>query len=597
MRYISKQFTGELKRNRIFLVLIQILAAFTPFMYYFVHFSLDGNVERLQVLPELSGNQKQYLDGMLSNEILARYILLSFLGLTGFVLGMFFYRFFQAERRQFGCFKALGCRDSYLRGYFMLVTLLVVCIGTAVGLAGGYFASDVLIDAGKESYMVSGILKEIHIRTLLIGFFVPLAVYEAITVCMYRMIQGKESGILLAGGNENGKAPAVLKAADRIARCFPVHRRLPVRLALRKPISVLLAAASVCCFVILFVLAYSLNLSSGTVFRSQTEGHPALYETRFHTVKYGGNIVSDSNTSEETTSVNMQYNGWTENHLQFFLNAEGNIEKGGKKISKELIGLEPPSAFLTLQDEQGKVLKMPEGNQVVIGKSLQELYGFQKDDTVTVRIGKRTKEMRIADIAWNAGSNCIYMKRQEMAELLSLPEDAFTGIWSNENILTETDSGEASVVSREQKIKELGRAAVSNKSSAVINQLIGCVIGCILMYLALLLNYQDSKKDILILYLMGYHPKEISRMLLDIYRPILWISFGAVLIPAILGVKMILRSLSIQIGDYMPFQTNVWVLAGIILLVNLCYQMVRITFCGSVKRMIADEEVQAELYE
>ena len=194
-------------------------------------------------------------------------------------------------------------------------------------------------------------------------------------------------------------------------------------------------------------------------------------------------------------------------------------------------------------------------------------------------------EVVISGIAFNAATDSVYISKQELAKHLSQPSDYCNGIWSMKDLNLGGD-----VITKAQRIDKLERDSVSNKSSAVINQVMGCAVGCILLFLALYINFQDSTRDILILHLMGYKVKEIRKMLINIYGPIMRISFILTLIPGIMLVRSILRTLSLQIGDYIPFQTNGFILVGIFVLLNLVYILVQGSFHAGVKRIIRNED-------
>lgn len=81
-------------------------------------------------------------------------------------------------------------------------------------------------------------------------------------------------------------------------------------------------------------------------------------------------------------------------------------------------------------------------------------------------------------------------------------------------------------------------------------------------------------------------------MLINIYGPMIVIAYGVTLWPAIQVVKGILRSLSIQIGDYMMFQTNVYVVIGCLILLGLLYYMVQFLFQFGINRMTKKENAQ-----
>lgn len=122
----------------------------------------------------------------------------------------------------------------------------------------------------------------------------------------------------------------------------------------------------------------------------------------------------------------------------------------------------------------------------------------------------------------------------ETSEALSA--GSYIGILGMENSF---EGGKVTV--NAQKLNELYRGAVFNRGSAVINQVSGCLIGCILLFSALLLNFQDSTQDIFIFYLMAYKVKSIYKMLIDIYKPILWLLFLLTLLPTVKIVKAKLK--------------------------------------------------------
>ena len=173
------------------------------------------------------------------------------------------------------------------------------------------------------------------------------------------------------------------------------------------------------------------------------------------------------------------------------------------------------------------------------------------------------------------------MNGQQLTEILGIQTGAYNGVFSTDEM-----SGDV-VTNREQRIDTLNRNAVSNKISAVINQAVGVLVGAILIFLALYINFQDNTHDILILHMMGHRTKDIRKMLVDVYLPILWVSFIVTIVPSILLARSIQHSLSISTDDYMPLGVNVIVVIVAFALVSLIYWAVQATFSLGVKRIIA----------
>lgn len=479
MKLLYKQLFRELLKNKIYTALLLVLTFCTSFMYFFVHFSIDGNRKILKGLASLSKEQLLYLNGLNSNTILAGNVLLAFTCMTGFVFSMFYYRFFKLENRQIGCLKALGFKDREIRSIFLIFTAAITAVGSLTGIGGGYFASDILISAGEQTYMLAGLIKALDGKSIFVRVMFPLTVFLLITFCNYFYIRRKESGLLLSGVIQKSKYTIGLRFANMIAEIFPPKNRSALRLALRKPVAVLLIIISVTSFSVMFIL----------------------------------------------------------------------------------------------------------GKEVVIGAALNDIYGFQVGDRVMLSLDNSKYEVVISGIAFNAATDSVYISKQELAKHLSQPSDYCNGIWSMKDLNLGGD-----VITKAQRIDKLERDSVSNKSSAVINQVMGCAVGCILLFLALYINFQDSTRDILILHLMGYKVKEIRKMLINIYGPIMRISFILTLIPGIMLVRSILLTLSLQIGDYIPFQTNGFILVGIFVLLNLVYILVQGSFHAGVKRIIRNED-------
>lgn len=545
------------------MMLIMLLMTFTSFMYFFVHFSIDANMAELKSLHTLTEDQQAFYNALTSNTTLAATILFSFILLTGFVLTIFYSRFIKQNRKEIGTIKNLGYHDSAISKIFIIFTAEITLIGATIGIVLGYFVSVVLLNAYQESYLVTDVKRGIGISTFMTGIFLPMLVFCLIAYFCLGSVRKKETGKLIASSHETGTMTPMLKFADVVANLFPEKQRFSVRLSLRNPIAVVLIILAVICFSVMFLLAYSLNISSQTVYKSQTQGHYYNYEYSFDKIQTAKVDGENTTTYLKTNAILMSKND---------------------KIDWIVVAVHENRSLFELFDKNGNAIEYPKPGEIVISAQLQELYGLNKGDVIEAAAGEDNLSLAITDVAFNATVRWVYASEQDVSELCSVKEDDYNGIYSASLI-----SERAVKTSRAMKLDALERGAVSNRMSAVINQATGCLIGCIVLFLALLIHFQSSTRNMLILYLMGYQVKQIRKMLVDIYRPILWISFALTLWPSILIVKMVLRSLSIQIGDYMPFHTNVWLIILVFLLLNLIYILVQSTFRFGIRRVILTE--------
>ena len=569
MRFVFKQLVKQLIYNKVFVVLLFILAMLTSLSFYFVMFSVDDNISALSRLSDLNESQLLLRDALNSNTTLAYAFFTVLIILTVFVFIMFFYRFFRSNKRQIGCIKSLGFRDNALCSCFVIFTAILSVIGTLSGLLGGYFLSDVLMDAYEKTYSVTGLVKGLSVQNLVVGLMISTAVFCAASFFCYSFVGGKEPGVLITGISNQTRFTAGLKAANKISSLIPVKNKFPLRIALRKPFVLLLIIVAVMSFNIFIILGRSLHISSQKVFNSQIIGHNYEYDTSY--TEYKTDLLPEK--------VAIAY-----------LDCPAKLFTGSFDIEHTVIGLYDLNDVYELQNSNGSLLSMLEAGTVYINPGLNEIYGVNIGDELIIEINGDEYIFTVVDIAANAKSTGLYINANELSEILEIPVGTYNGVLS-----TETMPG-GITITRAQQIDRLDRDAVSNEISAVINQVSGVIVGIILILLALYLSFQDNTSDILILHMMGFRINAIRKMLIDIYLPIIWAAFLITLVPSIYFAKWYQKSLSISINDYMPFGTSIFVILFAFLLLSMIYWLVQVMFGHGLKRVIAKEEISEFIY-
>lgn len=574
MRLAAKQLFRQLGKNRVLVLLMFLLMFLTSLSFYFVRFSVDGNQKLLNRTAFLTENQRLYQIALRSNASLA-YVFWFFLAaLTGFVIVMFFYRFLHSHQKTIGCLKALGFQDDALRLFFTGFIAILALSGALAGLLGGYVLSDVLLDAGRRAYAVTVQVKAIGAVSVLVGVAVSTMLFSGIAYFCYLLVRDREPGLLISGSRSGGGIPRVTMLADRAARMLPVKNKLAVRIALQKPVALILIAAAVMSFNVCMILGRSLNISSRQVFQMQTKGHNYDYETEY----------SDFRT------------GAVPERALPYVAVSSAIRTGGREISQTLVGLYESNPVYELESG-GVPLTEPEPGTVYINPGLREVYGVKAGDTVKIELKGIGYDYRVSAIAFNAQADTVYLAAPELTERLGLPAGAYNRILglgepTADHLKTGAQLPAEAVRSgqtrtRAERLEELDRDAVSNQISAVINQVTGAAVGCILLFLALYINFQDNIRDMLILHMSGYQEKEIRALLVDIYLPAVQTVFLITLLPAAELVKAIQRSLSVSTGDYMPFGTSVSVIVFTGILLHVIYWLVQQMFSVGIRQIKA----------
>lgn len=563
MALIYKQLFLQMMKDKLFLSLLFLLTALTSLSFFFVLFSIDGNMERLHTLDTLTANQALYQNALRSNIILAYTFWLSLMGLCILVFVMFYYRFFRANRKQIGCIKALGFPNRTLQFFFCAFTGILSVLGAVAGLTGGYFLSDILIRANAQTYQMTGLVKGLRGFHLVFGTGVPTLFFCITSFLCYGFVRNKETAFLLAGSRMSNRSRVTWNTADCISRLAPKSQRLPLRIALRKPLSVLLLFAAVMSFQVCILLGQSLQSSSGKIFWMQTFGHNYEYDTQYFTYQTAS-VSDDAMAYLEHTAV------FTSSHYP---------------LERTITGLYNLNGLYALRNKDNELLAAPNAGTVYINPEFSEIYGVSVGECLTAEIAGKSYSFTVKEIAVNAKSNHIYMNGAQLAKMLDIPSGAYNGILSAAPF-----EGDV-VTNKAQRIAQLNRNSVSNKTSAVINQATGVLVGAILLFLALYINFQDNTHDILILNLFGYRTKAIRKLLMDVYLPVLWSAFVLTLFPGIMVAKAIQKSLSISTNDYMPFGVNVLVVVFAFALITLIYGGIQAVFSFMIRRVIAREQI------
>lgn len=568
IRLIYKQLFRQLSKDKVFLALLILLTMLTSFSFFFVIFSVDGNLSVLNSVEVLSENQLNYRNALNSNTILARIFLMSMTGLTSLVFVMFFYRFFAANKRQIGCIKALGIRNQKLRFFFVMFTVILSVIGITVGLVGGYFASSILVNANSHTYSVTGLIKGVSLCALAIGVFVPIAVFSIVSMSCFGFVGNKEAGFLLSGNDMRTRFPVTLKIVDKISKIAPSGMRLSLRIAFRKPLSILLLVTAIMSFNVCIILAQSLNISSTTVFKQQTDGHNYEFDVRF--LEFQTEYISDNTMNYITETTAILTNGY--------------------ELNRVATGFYDINELYSLKNESGELLTMPKIGRVYINPELSDIYGVKIGEQLELLIGEKHISLIVDDIAVNAQARSVYINVQQLTEILGVPHGAYNGALSSAAL-----SG-GTIIGHTERVDELNRNAVSNKVSAVINQATGVLVGAVLIFLALYLNFRDNTHDILILNLIGQRNRYIRKMLIDVYFPVMCAAFIITIFPSIALARSIQKLLSVSTDDYMPFGCNLLVIAAAFAAICLIYWGVMTVFNLGIRHVIAKGEIADAVY-
>jgi putative ABC transport system permease protein len=555
MKYFSKYFCKSLLSMKPNIIILFALSMLSSFMYFFVQISIDGNIKLLESKTTLNNTEKELLISLQSNQTLALSFLLILSLITGLIYFMFYKKHSALHQKEYGCFIAHGYSADKMAGIVFLISIAFIAAAYICGLFLGWISSDVMLNLYKEIYSLEYLRKGLAMQNgfiALVGTLLPAL--SSIPIIIRTV--AKDTINLL---NENNNK--VNLRIGRFTRTVTKKLGYSFRLALRKPFQLLMSAIAVVLFTMLFIISFSLNLSSQYLFHIMSEGRNYTYDITFPTLQNGQNDNLD--------------------HV-YYISEPININLDKKRIDGSILGIEPDNRFLSLKNMKAEEIKDIPENNVVISQALSSLYRIQQGTDISIVLNHKTISMSVFAIAENADNFTIYTSKNTLEALLNIHAGSFNGLYTN--VLSDIpDTGH--VQSINEREKQLEENNVSNRISAVICQMLACIIGCLLLYLTILLKFQEDTKSIFILDMMGYTSKQINQMFISVYRPVLNIAFILLLIPSIEICKTIHKTLSLATNDFIPFQSNVFIFLVILLLLNLLYSIIKYLFNFRISRI------------
>jgi len=473
-------------------------------------------------------------------------------------------------------------------------TIIFSLAGLLAGMLAGYFGSSVMISANARTYNMTGLVKGVNLPSILFGLGIPLLTFAfTMFVCGFNMYK-KENGALLSDKKQSDKPSKILSFADNCVKKLPLKNKASLRIALRRPLSILLILIASGVFTVFLALGWSITTSSEAEYQTQAQEHNYNYEYIFKEIQ--------TDSADKDGLYYLSQKG-------FIYSVNGELyeyDDEDDKIQQTLFGMDENDDVYSLLNTSKEKLSLPKDGYCYISIGLAEIRNIKIGDQLIIKTQKenvndgvtienKTLTLTVQDIAYNAKKNTIITSRVYLGGTIGV--NGYSGVLSKENIYpeitykydTEKIGLENMVMDNEAREDMLNRARNSTGKGAVINQTIGLGSGIAVIFLALFIAFQDSVKDMLIMDTLGYRKREIRKLLINVFLPILILCFVIMAAPSVLLAKMIQASTARATGDYSPFMpigtTLLVLLAGLAIIITV-YWIVQLIFSLGIKRTI-----------
>lgn len=558
-KYLSRDFLAK----RTMVSILSLIIIFTSFMYFFVHFAIDANLLRLGG-EQLSGNEANYFTALKSNQALIRNITVSMVAIFSLILSLFIRGTLQRNQVQLAQLMSLGFSFSSMLAIYALLISGLSLISSLISLVLGFWGSDILLSANSQTYLVQGLSKGLSLQSVMTGTLFLSLFLGALTYLAGLTVRKTDLALMMKQTDGKSIRPGLM---EKLIQKLPMKHKFKFKLTLNHFSTLGLLLIAIVTFSIMFVLSLSLTFSSSKILESQKAGRHYSYD-----------ISYDNYRKEEAESASDSVT---------YLRYDVDLMIKGETIAYQALSLTSQNDLFQLIGSKGEILDPTQG--VFVNPELRENYGLKVGDTLELRVKGKRHQIKIAGFAENADLKTIYIPRDQASAMVNEADDRFNGRLTN-NV---QEKGEGKVRSLEEKLSAVQRSQTANKASAIINQSIGVITGCLLIYLAVFIGLNGNMKTLLMFDLLGYEEREVYRILLNPYIVISNLLFLLTLPVAIYAARNIQIMTSLQTGDYMPFQLNWMTFVYMFVILNALCFIIRFLFIQKVKK-IRDDNRQAE---
>ena len=558
-KYLSRDFFAK----KTMVSILSLILIFISFMYFFVHFAIDANLLRLGG-EQLSGNEANYFTALKSNQALIRNITVSMVAIFSLILSLFIRGTLQRNQVQLAQLMSLGFSFSSMLAIYALLISGLSLISSLISLVLGFWGSDILLSANSQTYLVQGLSKGLSLQSVMTGTLFLSLFLGALTYLAGLTVRKTDLALMMKQTDGKSIRPGLM---EKLIQKLPMKHKFKFKLTLNHFSTLGLLLIAIVTFSIMFVLSLSLTFSSSKILESQKAGRHYSYD-----------ISYDNYRKEEAESASDSVT---------YLRYDVDLMIKGETIAYQALSLTSQNDLFQLIGSKGEILDPTQG--VFVNPELRENYGLKVGDTLELRVKGKRHQIKIAGFAENADLKTIYIPRDQASAMVNEADDRFNGRLTN-NV---QEKGRGKTRSLEEKLSAVQRSQTSNKASAIINQSIGVITGCLLIYLAVFIGLNGNMKTLLMFDLLGYEEKEVYRILLNPYIVISNLLFLLTLPVAIYAARNIQIMTSLQTGDYMPFQLNWITFVYMFVILNALCFIIRFLFIQKVKK-IRDDNRQAE---
>ncbi|MYL72283.1 FtsX-like permease family protein [Halobacillus litoralis] len=473
----------------------------------------------------------------------------------------------EMQRKEIGTLMALGYRKKELVRHYLGYAWIIGLAGTVGGLAAGAGLSVPLSNLYANYFNLPALsMFDWNPFVLVIGFVLPLLLLILLTTFVINRTLRTEPLTLLRPKEMSSGKKSWLEKLPLLQKGGFI-RRFRLRLLVRNK------ARSF--YIFIGVMFSTVLLLFGFItFNSMDQ----LVETTYKDIlKYDYAVHYQSLMTEETD----------EQQSPFTMNELGVVDEDVKITA---YGMEKENRYIQLSAD-GESLESQISEGAIISAPLAAVLGVGEGDDINLENSLNSETMRVEVVAvadLYIGNN-LYLPRVELNDFLGFPDEGYTGTWQKQS---PQNSGNIYMVEDKQKaIDSFESTTGATRASVAGMAVFAVLIGVIVLTLLTNLIVEENSPSISLFKVMGYHDKEVSKLVLSVYTPIVLIAYFVSIPLASLSLDQTMNTLVQETGFLMPTDVAWWMVLTGFIVIMLTYWL----SLGLSKRKLKDVSLQEAL--
>ena len=505
-----------------------------------------------------------------SDRLFAEYFLYLLLGIAVFVIAIVTKKRIEDERLQIGVLKSLGYSPFSIAISYLVYPILGSIIGGILGFFIGNLFSTPLANMYVSFFIVPFTKTSIDIKYLVNCIFIPTITLSLLSYIIALFMLRRKPLYLLREGS-NLKVNMFSKLANKLTSLLPFKYRFKYSLAFRSiPKLLVVAITSFFTGMLIVLTLIGMNLFNGLIDKS------------FEGMKYEYMIYMNTIEEEELDST-ADYMMINDNlPIKEVKKKNGKVKKL-KDTNITIMGIDKDSKYSTIVDINDNDLKEKlEDNNLIINSNIQNLYKIDIGDTLVFGLDeefKKTIEYKVVGISEEFINRSGYALRSSLCKDVGYSNNCYMVMTSKDKKYTNLKNLEdglkekiATVINFKDMKDNIKSSMDKYSASIYIVILFASIMAFVIISVIANIVVEENKKIISLMKVMGYENKKISSIVLNIYTPIIIISY-LLSIPAMIALlKKIVSSLSTNIEMTIPITlSNELALVGLIALLIAYY--------------------------